>query len=93
MEYLFIDGSYDGQYIAIGQSATCVDLWNDGGLPPRWYTINEAPKDVIKEFTDRYIRIYLGSYFNKAYHVYLYDNSPIELEDLFNHVLLNYKKE
>ena len=90
MKYLFIGGSQDGNRKELSGEPTSVSFYNSVSPIPTWYTKAEAPEDVMLENTDKYIRIYICSYYNKAYHVYLYYKSSLQLDDILKHILINY---
>jgi len=71
-----------------------VHLWNkDNQKEPKWFSNNEAPEDIMREYADMYLRVHVGLWFGDDIYVYLHENSEIKIKGLFNHIILNYKKK
>jgi len=92
MEYLLIDGCRDGEMIDLKEAYHWIHLWSDDRPEPTWFTNNEAPQDVMDEYSEKYIKIPMGMWCGEELHVYLSENSPLKISELMNHIIINYKK-
>ena len=79
--------------IALNEAYQYMHIWNGNDPEPRWFEDAQAPTDIMNEYSDKYMKVYLGSWYNVKYHVYLYDNSTIQLKDLFIYIMKNYKAQ